>query len=305
MNTNFSPVAPNVNGIIVSLLASKTKQVVPIVQTKSNVNISKEYVRSLIKKHLILLPKELNKLYPEISIATFRANYRWLKPDLDKFIDERIAEIHKLVSTKNNSYIDKNHFVKEENRNDMANMVYESGLYGRIASLSHIDCLVERKLDALTSQNTFVNIDRDELVVEGAKLTMYKYGLNGNAVCGDMLSVLKNYGENDFAHIFMDFCGALPIQGETLDYVIKNNLVKVGGYIFLTVSNAVRKVVNGYSKEYNSYTALHNENMCYTKTHLANKLMLNSMMRDKFIEVKDKPYQTDSPMLFYVMQRYR
>ena len=322
MNTNLLPTAPTqVNSIIASLLAWKTQEVNSrerLKQTKSNINkcyeqveqvkqvdVTKEYVRYLIKKHLILSPKELNKLYPEISIPTFRANYRWLKPDLDKLIDERIAEIHKLVSTKNNSYVDKNHLVKEENRNVMANMVYNSKLYGRIASLSHIDCLVERKLEALTDKNTFLNIDRDDLVVEGAKLTMYKYGLKGDAVCGDMLSVLKNYGENDFAHIFMDFCGALPIQGDTLVYVIKNNLVQVGGYIFLTVSNAVRKVVNGYSEEFNSYTALHTPNMCINKTHLGNKLLLTSMMRDKFIEIKDKPYQTDSPMLFYVMQRYR
>jgi hypothetical protein len=318
MNTNLLPLVPTqVDSIITSLLAWKTQEVNSrerIKQTMSNVNkhyeqveVTKEYIRSLISKHPNLSPTQLNELYPNISIPTFRANHRWANEELNKLNrrDKRIAEIHKLVSKKNSSYVDKHYAVKEENRVQMATMVYESGLYGLIPSLSHIDCLGERKLEALTDKNTFLNIDRDELVVEGATLTMQKYGLKGSAVCGDMLSVLKNYGENDFAHIFMDFCGSLPIQGTTLDYVIENNLVGVGGYIFLTISNAVRKVVNGYAREFNSYGALHTSNMTCSKTYFINKLMLKSMMRDKFIEVVDKPYQTDSPMLFYVMKRVK
>jgi hypothetical protein len=316
MKTNFlSSVTTKVNSAVTSLLTWKTlKNTVKKVMEKINYQyenidnvITKEYIRSLIKKHPHLSPTQLNALYPNITIPKFRGNHRWANEEFHiiKREEKRIAEIHKLVSKKNSSYIDKHYAVKEENRTIMAKMVYESGLYGLIPSLSHIDCLVERKLQALTDKNTFLNIDRDKLVVEGATLTMKKYNLKGNAVCGDMLSVLKNYGKNECAHIFMDFCGSLPIQGTTLDYVIKNDLVGVGGYVFLTISNAVRKVVNGYAKEFNSYCALHTSAMNCSKTDLGNKLMLKSMMGDKFIEVLNKPYQTDSPMLFYVMKRVK
>jgi hypothetical protein len=288
-------------------LVSIDEEKIQKVYTLNNTEFCSDEVKKLIRQHSELKPKELNILYPNIPIPTFTANYRWENEELNKVKrrDKRIAEIHKLVSKKNNSYVDKHYSVKEENRVQMATMVYESGLYGLIPSLSHIDCLVERKLEALTDKNTFLNIDRDKLVVEGAKLTMQKYGLKGSAVCGDMLSVLQNYRENDFAHVFMDFCGSLPIQGVTLDYVIKNDLVPIGGYIFLTISNAVRKVVNGFAKEFNSYGAFHTSDMTCSKTYLRNKFLLKSMMGDKFIEVVDKPYLTDSPMLFYVMKRVK
>ena len=264
-------------------------------------------IRTVILNNPTLKPKELNALVPDVSWERFSTLRYWLFRNeyRSKLIDKKLAEIHKIVSEKNNSYVDDKFQVKEDNRNIMATMVYESGIYGLIPSLSHIDCLVERKLNVLTDKNTFLNIDRDKLVIEGAKLTMEKYNLKGSAVCGDMLDVLKKYKENDFAHIFMDFCGSLPIQGETLDYVIKNNLVGVGGYIFLTISNAVRKVVNGYAKEFNSYGASYTVNEECTLTQFANVLMLKSIMSDKFIEVVKKPYQTKSPMLFYVMQRVK
>jgi hypothetical protein len=290
-------------GLVLDVIEKKLDKVLTINDTE----ISDDKVRELINLTPTLMPKQLNALYPTIPTARFNALRYWLFIDVYKQLakDKRIAEIHKLVSKKNSSYVDKHYEKKEENRIQMATMVYESGLYGLIPSLSHIDCLVERKLEALTDKNTFLNIDRDKLVVEGANLTMQKYGLKGSAVCGDMLSVLKKYRENDFAHVFMDFCGSLPIQGITLDYVIKNDLVGINGYIFLTISNAVRKVVNGYAKEFNSFTALDTSDMDSTKTYLKNKRMLKSMMGDKFIEVVDKPYQTGSPMLFYVMKRIK
>jgi hypothetical protein len=305
-----------VNNIVNSLLIWKSqnvnsneriKQAMSKLEKTYDVEITKEYICSLIKQYSSLSPKELNELYPKISIPKFRAYHRWINEETNKLnrIDKRIATLHKLVSKKNGAYEDKHYKIKEENRIEMANMVYESGLYGLIPSLSHIDCLVERKLQALTDKNTFLNIDRDEMVVEGARLTMQKYGLKGTAVCGDMLNVMKNYGENDFAHIFMDFCGSLPIQGSTLDYVIENNLVKVGGYIFLTISNAVRNVVNGYSKEFNEYRTYHSSQMGISKSYFANEMLLISIMGNKFKKVINKPYQTGSPMLFYVMQRIK
>jgi hypothetical protein len=274
-------------------------------------------LRTVICNNPTLKPKELNALVPDVSWNRFNGLRYSLFRDVykSKRIDRRIAEIHKIVSNKKDTYKDKNFKAKEENRDIMANMVYQSGIYGLIGSLSHIDCLVERKLNALTDKNTFLNIDNDKLIVEGAKLTMEKYNLKGTAVCGDMLDVLKKYKENDFAHLYMDFCGTLPIYKETLKYAIDNNLIGVGSYIFLTISNVVRKVVNGYANEFNSYKVScnsyqitqdsYNNEVKETASYSKNKEMLKNMMSDKFIEVIDKPYQTGTPMLFYVMQRVK
>jgi hypothetical protein len=295
-----------VNSVLNWRLNFKEKVEAKYTPTADN-EITKEYVRSLVIKHSDLTPLELNALYPNISTPTFNAHHYWVNFEFHKAnrVNKRIAEIHTLASKKNNSYEDKNHIEKENNRIEMAKMVNESGVYGLIPSLSHIDCLVERKLQRLTDKNTFLNIDRNELIVEGAHLTMQKYNLKGNVVCGDMLDVFKKYNENDFAHIFMDFCGSLPIEGVVLDYAIKNNLVVINGYIFLTICNAVRKVVNGFAREYNAFASLHTSDMKCSKTEFANKMLLRYLIGDKFEIVLEKSYQTDSPMLFCVIKRVK
>ena len=67
---------------------------------------------------------------------------------------------------------------------------------------------------------------------------------------GDMTQIINAYGKNSFAHIFADFCGefANGIKSFT-QYVVENDLVKVGGIIWFTYDKRSRSGAKEIDKE--------------------------------------------------------
>lgn len=59
------------------------------------------------------------------------------------------------------------------------------------------------------------------------RVTMYNHNIN------DMLMKEKS---DRYSHLFMDYCGALSTNKETISHVIKNNVVQKGGLIWITLS---------------------------------------------------------------------
>jgi hypothetical protein len=274
----------------------------------TNEEVTDDYVKDLIKLNPTLIPKQLSEKYPYITWQKFNANRVWLNRGYyaTKRKENRIEEIRQIVDRKPNAYKQKNEGKKEEIRNIVAQLIYESGIYGVIPCLPHIDCLGEVVINKLTDKNTYVGIGNKELVVEAMGLKKELLDLPMECFYGDMFDFLSQYKNTSFAHIIMDFCGAMPIQMKSVAYAIENNLVPVGGYLFLTFQRVVRKAKNGYYAElWNFFKNSKPSYLDMTDSDFANGMLLTFVMGDKYKLIKKEKYQSGVPMIFYAIKRIK
>ena len=270
--------------------------------------ITNDYVKDLIKLNPTLMPKQLSEKYPYITWQKFNANRVWLNVDdyAIKRMEKRIEEIRQIVDRKPNAYRQKNEGKKDFVRNEVAKLIYDSGIYGVIPCLPHIDCFGEVAINKLTDKNTYVGIGNDESVVEAMTLKKELLGLSMETYYGTMLSYLQQFNSTSFAHIGMDFCGVMPIQIYSVVYAIENDLVPIGGYLFLTFQRIVRKVKKGYYAElWNFFKNSKPSHLDMSKSDFANHMLLNMVIGDKYELVKEIRYQSGVPMIFYAIKRIK
>jgi hypothetical protein len=274
----------------------------------TNEEVTDDYVKDLIKLNPTLIPKQLSEKYPYITWQKFNANRVWLNRDYyaTKRKENRIEEIRQIVDRKPNAYKQKNEGKKQEIRNIVAQLIYESGIYGVIPCLPHIDCLGEVAINKLTDQNTYVGIGNKELVVEAMGLKKELLGLSMETYYGDMLSYLQQFNSTSFAHINMDFCGVMPIRIYSVVHAIENNLVPIGGYLFLTFERIVRMAKKGYYAElWNFFKNSKPSHLDMSKSDFANHMLLTFVIGDKYELVNEIRYQSGVPMIFYAIKRIK
>ena len=206
---------------------------------------------------------------------------------------------------KNGKYFERDYDSKKNIRKEVAKRIFASGVFGLIPVLPHFDWLGEVAIDKLTDKNYYLGIADDDLVVKGATIQKELLGINGEMVLGDMFEVLKKYPSNSFAHIGMDFCGVLPTQIDCVKYAMENNLVQVGGYIFLTVKRIVRYCTNDNMKVYNMFRAMNTPDTNLVDSDYANGKFLEANLLDNYELVDTEKYQTGSPMVFYAIKRIK
>jgi len=144
------------------------------------------------------------------------------------------------------------------------------------------------------------------LVVEAMTLKKELLGLSMETYYGDMLSYLQQFNSTSFAHIGMDFCGVMPIQIYSVVYAIENDLVPIGGYLFLTFQRIVRIAKKGYYAElWNMFKELKPSYLDMSKSDFANYMLLNMVIGDKYELVKEEKYQSGVPMIFYAIKRIK
>jgi hypothetical protein len=271
-------------------------------------NVTNEEVEALIKLNATLMPKQLSEKYPHITWQKFNAVRYWLNVDVydTKRKEKRIEEIRQIVDRKPNAYRQKNEGKKDFVRNEVAKLIYDSGIYGVVPCLPHIDCFGEVAINKLTDKNTYVGIGNDKLVVEAMKLKKELLGLPMECFYGDMFDFLSQYKTTSFAHIIMDFCGVMPKQMKSVAYAIENDLVPIGGYLFLTFQRIVRMAKKGYYAElWNMFKKLKPSYLDMTDSDFANNMLLTFVMGDKYKVIKKEKYQSGVPMIFYAIKRIK
>ena len=297
------------NGLVSPIeVVRRTPKKINLGYTLLDNNVTNAEVEGLIKLNSTLMPKQLSEKYPHITWQKFNAVRYWLNVDVydTKRKEKRIEEIRQIVDRKPNAYRQKNEGKKDYIRNVVAQLIYESGIYGVIPCLPHIDCFGEVAINKLTDKNTYVGIGNDELVVEAMTLKKELLGLSMETYYGDMLSYLQQFNSTSFAHIGMDFCGVMPIQIYSVVYAIENDLVPIGGYLFLTFQRIVRIAKKGYYAElWNMFKELKPSYLDMSKSDFANYMLLNMVIGDKYELVKEEKYQSGVPMIFYAIKRIK
>ena len=297
------------NGLVSPIeVVRRTPKKINLGYTLLDNNVTNAEVEGLIKLNSTLMPKQLSEKYPHITWQKFNAVRYWLNVDVydTKRKEKRIEEIRQIVDRKPNAYRQKNEGKKDFVRNEVAKLIYDSGIYGVVPCLPHIDCFGEVAINKLTDKNTYVGIGNDKLVVEAMTLKKELLGLSMETYYGDMLSYLQQFNSTSFAHIGMDFCGVMPIQIYSVVYAIENDLVPIGGYLFLTFQRIVRKVKNGYYAElWNMFKELKPSYLDMPKSDFANGMLLTFVIGDKYKLVNEIRYQSGVPMIFYAIKRIK
>ena len=292
-----------VNKGLVSFIKPTSK-----VENKNKNAYDYDEIRAIILDNPTLKPKQLNELVPDVCWRVFTGLRKGV------FADEyKTSRLYKevegyrnayLKSLSKNAYADKDFGGKNDVRNRVGELVLESGVFGLIGCLPHFDWLGEVAINKYTKNNTYLGIANNLNVFSGANIKKDLLGLVGSMGFGDVYDVISQYPSNSFAHINMDFCGVLPTQAKSVAYAIDNNLVQIGGYLFLTFTQRVRKVVKGdYALIFNTYRKMNTTNM--TDSDFANDELLKDLMGDKFTLVEKIPYKTKSPMVFYAIKRVK
>lgn len=276
--------------------------------TKDLLGYTSSEVKELIKLNEQLSPKELNAKYPHIPTAVFRANRYWLfKESYEvKNKEKKVEKFRQISLGKVGAYQDKGIQQKNDIHNIIAEMIVESGVSGVIPCLPHIDCFGEVAIERYTKANTFLGIANEMSVYQAMTIKKDLLGLPMETVYGQMLDILSLYKTNSFAHINMDFCGAMPTQIPTVVYAIENNLVEVGGYLFLTFQRVVRKVTKGYyAQVWNGFKKLNPPYSGMSDSDFANDMLLTMVLGANYLRVEKIMYQTETPMVFYAVKRIK
>lgn len=292
-------------------------QLEKIVDVYDDLNgFSNEMLKEIIYDNITLTPKQLNALYPEVSVYRFNAVRHWL-PEI-KFANRIVAkerQIEVLRSKADKSvgnYKDKKILQKQMIRIAVAEYIKDSGVTGLIGCLPHIDWNGEVVIEKTVKGNTYLGVANNKYVHEAMQIKQqvlemkHDIVLKGDTVLGDMYEVLTGYGENSFAHLNLDFCGVLPTQGKTVKYVIDNNLIQVGGYMFLTFQKNVRYVKFGYADLFKKFCKENDKSVTgISDCEYGNDKLLKHFLGENYnLELKI-PYQTGSAMVFYAVKRIK
>ena len=125
----------------------------------------------------------------------------------------------------------------------------ESPKQGVVATLAYMFDL-EKKLVDIQELNNLQFHSYEHPYKKKAKITKYnkvyrkqlrllmrnkKLGKRCFALFANINEMLHHETENRFAHLFLDYCGSITTNKETLEMVMQNNLVKKGGIIWVTL----------------------------------------------------------------------
>lgn len=164
------------------------------------------------------------KLKLEKEIAEFKAN------------EKKIKKAEKLA-TNGGDFGNYNGASKNEAREKMQTKIVSSKPSGKILTLCADKCLIEEPIHAVDSNRfTFLGVEYNEEVYRRLQKHLAKSTLKMDTYNGKLGDVLERSKANDFAHIVMDYCGQLATFADDIITAVQNNLVVVGGSIYITLN---------------------------------------------------------------------
>lgn len=262
--------------------------------------VTKEHIRSLIKENPSLLPKELNVLYPSISMPIFRANY--CSVNKTKKVEKTLTKSDFKQALDNNGK-DK----KDLSRNKMVEYIVESGVVGLCYGFPHLKCILETMVLKAVPEMTFFGVECKEIIYKGALSTIRSEKLPIKMHKGKSIEFLINAKRDTYAHLLLDYCNTLPTNYDEVGLVIKNDIVKVKGIIAITFMRVLR---NGTGDINDMWTSFGNIKTNDTRDKriscdVSNHAQIFQLVNERY-EVKEfYNYQSKSPMCLAIIQRIR
>lgn len=225
--------------------------------------MKKKDINELIKLELIETPKiDIQILaykynVSAMTIGAIKSNITKQKKELTKNkhedfgkrlisgIDNEVADITKTAyklkkQKKENTYTNHDGENKEVARVKIAKYVIDSGVVGTIPTLPNTEWAIEQKIDSQVSGNDFIGVECHEPTFNTMKSNLKKLSLKAKTVFGKIGSIIFGKLENTYAHLILDYCGNLVTFCKEIEYVILNDVIKVGGIMAITFSKPIR-----------------------------------------------------------------
>lgn len=266
----------------------------------------------IVKNNLHLSSKELHELYPKVTHNKFTWIRFKLFPDeyQKTVLENKLKKSLKINKKEFGSYQSKKNNKKDKDKKkvEIREKVaeYMQGLKGLTLFLPHIECLCVKEVVKLNNNLSFIGVDKSDNVIKGMTACAKLNNLDLTPIKGELNDVVRNYSADTFVSMNLDYCGIMPNQASSFNYVIKNDLIVKGGYLFLTFKNVVRNYKGVYAVIFKELMKMNIQSETgLTDSEFANDNFLKLIIGDKFTIVDKQPYQTGSPMIFYVLQRIR
>lgn len=128
---------------------------------------------------------------------------------------------------------------KKAQREEKALAYKNSGVInGNLLFLPSHTCKDMTVINKLLPNNkyNFIGAENNKKVIKVLLKRINKENLNLSIYPKSISEIVKSSPEDNFAHIDFDFCETFSKNKETLEYAIKNNIVKTNGIISLTFS---------------------------------------------------------------------
>jgi hypothetical protein len=123
----------------------------------------------------------------------------------------------------------------------------------------------------------------------------------------DIKEVIRTAIRNSFSSAILDYCGVVDTVYDEVKLVLENQLVRIGGYITVTVTQ-VNRTMN-HKLHMNNYTNRFAK-ICYkgiTSEEITNHLILDLIFATSGYEIKERLiYQDKTPgygMMLYIIPR--
>jgi len=262
-------------------------------QLASTIGVFPTEVSAFIKGRYVS-PNSTNKLVKALQEVLLR------NPKVSK-----TNKVVKPIETGTNNYAHNNEAEAEKHfvRTAFVNRIGESGvLDGTFLGLPFSTCATEIEINQNhPNQFHYIGVECNKDTYKSMKKTIKENELNMTPIKGFMGDVIFNSKRNTFSHIFLDYCKTFTTHKREIEYTIENDLVKVGGYIGITVSkrdaNSCKAIQQHYPK-----SLLDRLNLSDTEVNILTSLSSKNF-KDNYQITDFIPYHDSSSMLMLIVKR--
>lgn len=157
-------------------------------------------------------------------------------------------------------FINSNGKGKQDARKEMVKYAVNSEVKsGTILSLPFETWAIERMILKKSKRYNFVGVELNEDVFRKVVINSVKHKIPVKGLYnGTLAEQIFSSESNQYAHIFADYCGQIQTHATELEFVLTNDLVKVGGTIAVTVNKRISGNFEFY-EEMEKYSPLTDE----------------------------------------------
>ena len=181
----------------------------------------KDKIRKIIEENSELDNKQIAELL-KTSIPKVRAVRYWMQ-----FKN----------TEKNSSYTNVDGIKKQSAREKIISCIESSGINdGKILTLPFSTCEIERQIiSKFRNKFHFIACEREEDVYYKMLNTIAENRLTMSTHFGNIEDKIYSSKENEYSHLILDYCGQISTFQNELDYVFRNNIIRIGGTIAITL----------------------------------------------------------------------
>lgn len=184
-----------------------------------------------------------------------------------------------------------------------------------ILTLASWECLTEKAILVINPKQNFVSAENDRETYLKQLETIVSDGLVSiKPNFGNVSELINSANESQYSHLILDFCGQLSTTYEMIKTAFINNIVEVGGYIFLTLNNRggdekkpdeiTKELKNSIYREMNDLNPKTDKDETKSVEHAVSTL-INRLSGFNYRIIYTETYKDTANMIMFTVQRIK